>query len=433
MPSTEDQTLYDEWKGFLQSDREDLRLAAVSAVLQHEHPLECVRQGMVPILAKLSGNLMPALKALVFLAADGPASNQCVLELQEAGGIPRMLELVLQPPPPSTANNTNAATAAAHKKLWQQTVNYAMALLANLTRTEAGALDLVGKTLPDEAVFHTSTNHATNSIPEDSAVEHTDDSKPTTRNRNHKMDLLLARFLHISYQCNDDDSTATAADTASASYTDPYQHFASVLMNATQTTAGRQYLLFQQQQSDGTSTTILQRLLPNLRSANPVRRQGLAGTLRNICCTERDEAYWLLNTVKIHNQLLYPLAGPEELEVDEKQGLDPELWLEGPDKVREPDGTTRLWLVEAILLLCATGRASREVLRLARTYVILKWADMVEEREDVSERIVEIVNFLRRDEAGTAEGSSDQMVADAYRKLSSRVVEYANQDFDAVD
>jgi hypothetical protein len=157
---------------------------------------------------------------------------------------------------------------------------------------------------------------------------------------------------------------------------------------------------------------------------------------------ERDSAWWYLNVVKLTKHLLYPLAGPEELDLEEKQGLDPDLWLEGPDKKREPDGTTRLFLVESILLLCASGRKSRETLRLERAYVILKLADMVEEQEDVSERIYDVVNFLRRDEEGTAEGSSDKFVEDAYRKVSTTVASSRqisedrfckSDDFDDVD
>lgn len=118
--------------------------------------------------------------------------------------------------------------------------------------------------------------------------------------------------------------------------------------------------------------------------------------------------------------------------MDEKTGLDPDLWLEGPDKVREPDKWTRLYLVEAILLLCASGRKSREQLRLKRVYVVLKWADMVEEDEGVSSQINECVQFLRRDEEGTSEGSSDEMVANAYRKPAISVV-VGEDDWDSVD
>ena len=232
--------------------------------------------------------------------------------------------------------------------------------------------------------------------------------------------------------------------------TDPYQHFAAVLYNATQVEAGRRFLLKLRGSSNSnaadapqqpSASSVLQMLLPQLRSRNPIRRRGVAGTIRN-CCLEREAAWWLLNVVKLTRHLLYPLAGPEELDVDEKRGLDPDLWLEGPDKRREPDHATRLALVEAVLLLCATGRAARETLRLERTYVILKWADMVEEHEDVSERIDDCVQFLRRDEEGTAEGSSDQRVADAYfrKPTAARQIGAAaaadgdgDDDFDGVD
>ena len=104
----------------------------------------------------------------------------------------------------------------------------------------------------------------------------------------------------------------------------------------------------------------------------------------------------------------------EELDWEDKKGMDPDLWLNGPDQIRDVDVVTRQHCVESILLLCAAGRKARETLRLARTYVILRQADMVEESERVSERISECVNFLRRDEEGTEEGSSDQRVAEAY-------------------
>ena len=125
--------------------------------------------------------------------------------------------------------------------------------------------------------------------------------------------------------------------------------------------------------------------------------------------------------------------GPEELDIDEKKGLDPDLWIEGPDKVREPDHLTRLALVESILLLCCGGRKNREQLRLERVYIILKWADMVEEHEDVSAQIEECVQFLRRDEEGTAEGSSDKMVADAYLRPTTAANVGATENFDDVD
>ena len=170
----------------------------------------------------------------------------------------------------------------------------------------------------------------------------------------------------------------------------------------------------------------------------------MAGIVKN-CCFDKDSSWWLIHEVNVISKILYPLAGPEELDVDEKRGMDPDLWLEGPDKIRETDQVTRVLLVEAILLLCATGRKSRESLRLHKTYTILKLLDMVEESEEVSERINEIVQFLRRDEEGTFKGSSDRFVEEAFKRsdgtllalpapsVADQIGAKKNDDYDDVD
>jgi hypothetical protein len=201
---------------------------------------------------------------------------------------------------------------------------------------------------------------------------------------------------------------------------DPFQHFASALMNVTQVEAGRLFVL--KIRRDRTSSadpsnkgsksskdkdaagkgggdgdagwTVLQAVLPQLRSSNPLRRRGVAGTVRN-CCLDSDFAWWLLHVVKVSSHILYPLAGPEELTMEEKRGLDPNLWLEGPDKVRESDHLTRLYLVEAILFLASSGRQAQEALRRERVPVVLKWAEMVEEQEDVSDKMAECLRLLQ--------------------------------------
>lgn len=223
-------------------------------------------------------------------------------------------------------------------------------------------------------------------------------------------------------------------------YYDPYQHVAAVIMNITQLEMGRDFLMKlihsdkkqngQQQQpktslttqdndknanSKETSTSHLQSLLPQLTSPNLHRRQGTAGTLKN-CCFSQDSIWWLLHVVHIDKALLMTLAGPEELTIDEKIGLDPDYWLLGPQKVREPDALVRLYVVEALLLLLASGRRARETLRERRMYVIIKLADMVEENEEVSERMLECVQYLRRDEEGDEEGSSDRRAYERYAR-----------------
>lgn len=345
-----------------------------------------------------------ALQALLYLSSSTEqATNQCIEELLQNKAVPRLVELVL------------GSTRSQHKQ-----VNFALGLLANLTRTEQGALELVGKTLPDYAIKEVDEEDIENK------------SRPT-------MELLLDRYFNLQYIIDMVDYSAHEPYEWDILDKDPYQHFAAILMNATQLQAGRQFVMrIPRQEGNEPAQSVLERLLPQLQTSNPIRRRGISGMIRNVCL-EKDAAWWLLNELKLTSHILYPLAGPEELDLDEKQGMDPDLWLQGPDKVREIDTTTRLHLVEAILLLCATGRKSRETLRLARSYVILKYCDMTEEDETVSERINECVQYLRRDEEGTEEGSSDRMVEEATRKRlqlalpSTQIASKTAADYDDVD
>jgi hypothetical protein len=407
---------YDEWKEFLVSDRTDLRLAAVTAVLQvpEEDYSKLIELGFVPLLAKNANHgdvsvSERALHALVAMSSRGPTANRCVHDLMtDCAGISRMLEIALS----AQKNNIDKTTAQASGPPEYRVVNWAMALLANMTRTEEGAVELVGRSFPEHAVKLS-------------------DSTSTSSEPKYTLELLLHRFMDDSWIQKTDiikniSFQEMTPEQLDSNAQDPYQHFAAVLQNATQTEAGRKFVLqihsHTTQPSSSSSSSpmtvcVLQKLLPQLRySKNPLRRRGIAGTVRN--CIDRDNAWWLLHEIRIVKYLLYPLAGPEHLDLEEKQGLDPDVWMEGPDKVRESDRDARRFLVEAILLLCTAGRKAREQLRLERVYVILKLADMVEEDEQVSELIYDCVNYLRRDEHGEAEGSSDAFVENAYRKVT---------------
>ena len=461
--------LYDELKGFLQSDRVDVRLAATEAILQisetEEHRQRILQtttttadtdtattsssSGLLPCIIRncsydnttssdesssttandVSALMIPvnSLHALVYLSSLGSTANQCIDLLLKANMIARLLEIVL------TNTTTTTTTTKAQQEAWRSKINFAMALMANLTRHEEGAVDMVGRTLPEQAIVASS-----NSMIEKLDVRVT-------------MDLLLDRYMNPSYigefPLGEGVEAELTVEQLDSQPWDPYQHFAAVLMNTTQTEQGRKFLLQlhyttggkgeqqqEEEEEEATDATCnFQRLLPHLKSANPIRRRGTAGMIRNVCL-DKDSAWWLLNVVQLSKDILYPLAGPEELDVQEKQGLHPDLWLEGPDKKREPDQPTRLYLVESLLLLCASGRASRERLRLDRTYVIVKWADMVEESEEISECFNECVQYLRRDEAGTQEGSSDAFVSSAYKRIlessSTAALAVASKDKD---
>jgi Domain of unknown function (DUF383)/Domain of unknown function (DUF384) len=512
--NNDEQAMYQDLKSFLLSPRPDLRIAATQAVVKtiqsdvhaaaarsgaadscsenSSSMAKLVRYGLIlPLVQNISydnnsqdddeemkssnnsnNNMdqvvaVSALKALVYLSSHGTSANQCIQDLLDAKCISRLVEIVL----PSGKNigllDENGSTNNETTKvmLARARINYALALMANLTRSEQGAIELVGKTLPERAVPIKSSS---NKDKKSSGGE--DDDMPRVKPG---MEILTQRFLNPAFiqpnidykqlmatmaakeeeeaEADEKDDNQNNASSASSSASvaaaaaldsstvDPYQHFAAVLMNVTQVEQGRNFLLQlhynnskknanmksncckrqgdddnddAKQQQDGEGTTVFQRLIPLIKTCpNPIRRRGLAGLIRNVCL-DKDSAWWLLHVVQIPRYILYPLAGPEELELHEKQGLDVDLWLQGPDKEREADRDTRLFLVEALLLLCASGRVSRRRLRVQdKVPVILKWAEMVEEDEHVSERMNDCIQYLQRDEQegeGEDEGIEDE-------------------------
>ena len=450
MTTNNDETkYYQEWKGFLQqSARLDVRLAAIANVLEHPQDLpdDLWADGVVPLIhwvdddddddaaSKRTTQLhnQIAFQALQCLQYKTTETSFQHLDWVERLW-PRLIDVALSQPPRKQQQPQLLL-------LWRQCVNATCAVLANLSRDEAGAVALVGTALPEEAVYRSSSYDDTEETKTSARI------KPT-------LELLLSRFLSLQYVVVPKDDSVTVVDSDSkdanedsSNASDPYQHMAHVWMNVTQVDLGRRFLLQLHHHSKTTTTTtnktttttsVLQQLLPQLQSPNAIRRCGIAGTCRNICMAERDSVDWLLHTCNLTTHLLWPLAGPEELDVDEKQGLDPQLWLwTGPDQQRESNPTTRLYLVEAVLALLKQSRAARHVLRLKRVYVILKYADMVEEDELVTEQIYECVNYLRADEEGLGEGSSDRSVQNAYpdlTKLESSNAAVATVDYDQVD
>eukprot|EP00577_Skeletonema_sp_RCC1716_P032371 CAMPEP_0113409186 /NCGR_PEP_ID=MMETSP0013_2-20120614/21012_1 /TAXON_ID=2843 ORGANISM="Skeletonema costatum, Strain 1716" /NCGR_SAMPLE_ID=MMETSP0013_2 /ASSEMBLY_ACC=CAM_ASM_000158 /LENGTH=477 /DNA_ID=CAMNT_0000295285 /DNA_START=13 /DNA_END=1443 /DNA_ORIENTATION=- /assembly_acc=CAM_ASM_000158 len=315
-------------------------------------------------------------------------------------------------------NKEEPSKVAEEWKVWRQQVNYACALLANATRTERGAIDFIGLSFPDEAV-PSNLSRKTDESKEEEEKEADDDNVGASaygkRETKPTATLLLSRFLNPSFidtsspahdravasmsaktgmddleeydsdddnnlddESNNNELEPQKMDPMSEEYYDPYQHVAAVIMNIAQLDTGREFLLrlihsskkssdnkkldsIDEEKKDNNtqSTSHLQSLLPQLTSPNLHRRQGIAGTLKN-CCFSRDSIWWLLNIVQMDKSLLLTLAGPEELSIDEKVGLDPDYWLLGPQKVREPDSLVRLYVTEALLLLLASGRRARE-------------------------------------------------------------------------
>jgi len=428
-----------------------LRIASgASLAIEKAARDEDSQQSNQNVLMELAASTLALQTLLYATSASEELTNAVVDNLLDHKAVGRLVELVLNLP------SDTSRLSKSSKKI----INISLAILANLTRTEKGALELVGTTLPEEAVYAESQEPPRiEELPEDDNETTNQKSSGNDTDDKHvrikaSMELLLDRFLRNQPQPHSDDVDLTVLephewDAALCLY-DPYQHFAALLMNATQVKAGRKFATRIPREGDGLS--VLQRLLPVLREksqhSNPFRRRGIAGMARNCCLDTKEAAWWLLNICKILTPLLMPLMGPEELSFDDKKGMDPDLWLDGPDQVRDIDEITRLYCVEGVLALLATGRASRKTIRMAKTYTVLKTCDLAEPSEEVSEKISECVNFLRRDEEGSKEGSSDRQVygeeeeEEQDRKKiaglleaspSATIAPPSDEDFDGVD
>ena len=116
------ESVYKDLTGFLQSEREDLRLAASEAVLQvtdNDSMSSLVKYGAIKPLCRLASRTnekagVIALEALVHLSSNGPSVNQCVEDILDCGGINRMTEIALMP---------------GSDEEWRKRVNFSLALL----------------------------------------------------------------------------------------------------------------------------------------------------------------------------------------------------------------------------------------------------------------------------------------------------------------
>ncbi|NXK81762.1 HGH1 protein, partial [Amazona guildingii] len=145
----------------------------------------------------------------------------------------------------------------------------------------------------------------------------------------------------------------------------PPPELGPLLCNLSQVPEGRRRLLDR-------SRCAVQRLLPFTQYRDSTEhRRGIVGALRN-CCFEHEHHEWLLSeAVDILPFLLLPLAGPEDLPEEDMERLPPDLQYLPPDKQREEEPDIRRMLLEAIMLLTATGPGRRRV-RATGTYVVLR-------------------------------------------------------------
>jgi hypothetical protein len=153
-----------------------------------------------------------------------------------------------------------------------------------------------------------------------------------------------------------------------------------------------------------TSPVPLSDLLVFTSHPSAVRRAGVSSTLKN--CAFIFQAHRLLlssdKRVNFLPYILLPLCGPEEFDLDDMEKLPEELQFLPEDKKRDPDPSTRLMLIEALILLCRS-RSGRDTLRDRGVYPVIKAAHRAEQDDQISAEIERLVNLLMRDESNESE------------------------------
>ncbi|GAA5846764.1 hypothetical protein JCM9279_004431 [Rhodotorula babjevae] len=182
-----------------------------------------------------------------------------------------------------------------------------------------------------------------------------------------------------------------------------YDFLASVFANVSLLPQGRAFLLAT---PDRTIEPPLVKLISFTEHPSTIRRGGVASTIKNAAFEKAGHTRLVASSndgpaeegcIDLLVQLLLPLCGNEEFDIDVLDELPAELQLLPSSKEREPDAQIRTILVETLVLL-ATGRHNRESMRKRGVYPVIKEAHAKEAVPSVKEPMVRLVNLLMRDE-----------------------------------
>ncbi|KAG1685007.1 hypothetical protein DVH05_010749 [Phytophthora capsici] len=340
----------EELVSFLSHPRPELRKSASSLLINMTASdqgmfqlLQLKKFDVVQALCRVVSDMRPiaedAIKALINLTAANPTACERALKFDLLNRVMTQVE----------------------DDEWRLT-DFSMMLLANVTTTPEGAKALLGY---DE--------------------KSTDD---TIALREKKIRTLTNSFLE-----GEPEPDGVESSTGEPKWDDEYQYVANILANISQLEQGRDFLLKMRQ-----STSLAGALLPQLKSPNVVRRRGVTAALKNLCF-DTDNHFYLYDQLDIPTHMMVLLAGPEELDADDKLGMNPVVYSQGDKKKREHDRLVRLAAVDCLLLLCTT-RNGRKELRRKKVYPIIRNAHLEEGDEKIGDQIYKLVDFLIRDEEG---------------------------------
>lgn len=189
-----------------------------------------------------------------------------------------------------------------------------------------------------------------------------------------------------------------------------YDYLSYIFADLTRFPEGRTYLLERQPYDDVVPIT---KLVVFTEHGSLTRRRGIASTIKN-CAFETTKHAYLLRAeseggVGLLPYILLPLAGNEEFDVEDSEGMLDELQLLPPDKEREVDDDIVATHLETLMLLTAE-RENRELLRRVKVYPVVRELHLKrQDVEGIEEGCVRLVNVLMRDEEGEI-GRGDEKV-----------------------
>lgn len=199
---------------------------------------------------------------------------------------------------------------------------------------------------------------------------------------------------------------------------------ASVFANITVIPRGREFFV---QPFEGSDPALVDsypvgRIVVYTEHASLIRRGGVISAMKNILFVKNKHQLLLApaehyadaqiagapamqerpqSPLDVLPYILLPLIDGKELskvDIEDQEALPEACQLVDENKPREKDPALRLMLVECLLLLC-TSLYGRQCLRARGTYVVVREAHLAEDREEIAESVVRLVNLLKRDES----------------------------------
>ncbi|GAA6023679.1 hypothetical protein JCM11491_005270 [Sporobolomyces phaffii] len=263
-------------------------------------------------------------------------------------------------------------------------------LLSNMSKLDTVSHQILNLRVPFSVAPSASSSSSTSDAPKtDEHVEKAARKSPAVEDEIYALDLLLE--VHLKGEGKKYNPNAN------------YDFLASVFANVSLFPKGRAFLLAA---PDASVEPPLSKLISFTEHPSPIRRGGVASTIKNAAFEKsghtrliaaKNDAPPEEGCIDLLVQILLPLCGNEEFDLDVMDELPQELQLLPPEKEREPDAAIRAILVETLVLL-ATSRANREAMRSRGVYQVIKIAHLAETDPKVTEPMVRLVNLLMGEE-----------------------------------